>query len=412
MPFLSHLDDRAKPKGSRDPLGFELVWTRFGRRVVGNLTTVTSSMDNFAVALLGFYWAEQLTAGQDESRRHELARETFLRYEQLTGYLRYLAGAGDILGITRVKQRIEQKEPLRLGLDTSQLILSDQASYGLWGLYSTAASETSLAQGQNRHLTPLGRQLTELIIANLGTHANELFGMLTQTGVLDRRRLEALAKPFLLAIRERKLQERLLHCLMAGPKDHALQNRFWSEVRALLDDPSADAPNSGPTLLMRIEKTTAHSGLKQALIDIRHVDRMLVAANDIFTYCRRKDGASVDELVNWLSENRDYSFLPQTLPEDANLPRGEFLHDIHRLLCTGKLLEALLRVLELNKEVMRQRGGAPWVELENSRTLRVRVKAENARIPDQQTLTNRWDYDYFFGSFLNIALQHRTAVNG
>jgi hypothetical protein len=61
MAFLSLIDERVKPKGSRDPLGFELVWSYFGRKVIGNLTTITSSMDNFAVALLGFYWANQLS---------------------------------------------------------------------------------------------------------------------------------------------------------------------------------------------------------------------------------------------------------------------------------------------------------------------------------------------------------------
>ena len=59
MPFITLLDDRARPEGSRDPLGFELVWSYFGRKVVGNLTTITSSIENFAVALLGFHWANQ-----------------------------------------------------------------------------------------------------------------------------------------------------------------------------------------------------------------------------------------------------------------------------------------------------------------------------------------------------------------
>lgn len=80
MAFLSLMDDRAKPKGSRDPLGFELVWSYFGRKVIGNLTTITSSMDNFAVALLGFYWANQLVpVDGEESVRHKQIREVFLR---------------------------------------------------------------------------------------------------------------------------------------------------------------------------------------------------------------------------------------------------------------------------------------------------------------------------------------------
>ncbi len=81
MPFLSLLDDRAKPKGSRDPLGFELFWSFFGRRLIGNLTTITSSMDNFAVALLGFYWANELVDEKDDTRRNKKLREVFLHYE-------------------------------------------------------------------------------------------------------------------------------------------------------------------------------------------------------------------------------------------------------------------------------------------------------------------------------------------
>ena len=93
MPFLSLLDDRAKPKGSRDPLGFELVWTHFGRQVIGNLTTITSSLNNFAVALLGFHWTNELHAHLPQNQRQFHIRESFLRYEQLTGYLRHLGSS-------------------------------------------------------------------------------------------------------------------------------------------------------------------------------------------------------------------------------------------------------------------------------------------------------------------------------
>ena len=107
MAFLSLLDDRAKPKGSRDPLGFELVWTHYGRRVIGNLTTITSSLNNFAVALLGFCWANEMHAKLPESEKQGRIRETFLRYEQLAAYLRFLANDREFMGITRVSHRME-----------------------------------------------------------------------------------------------------------------------------------------------------------------------------------------------------------------------------------------------------------------------------------------------------------------
>jgi hypothetical protein len=50
--IFSSFDDRARPRGSRDPLGAEATWSFLGRKIVGNLTTVTANLDNFMVALL------------------------------------------------------------------------------------------------------------------------------------------------------------------------------------------------------------------------------------------------------------------------------------------------------------------------------------------------------------------------
>jgi len=41
---VTDLDSRAAVKGSRDPLGIQAIWTRLGRHVVGNLTTVSNSV--------------------------------------------------------------------------------------------------------------------------------------------------------------------------------------------------------------------------------------------------------------------------------------------------------------------------------------------------------------------------------
>lgn len=60
-PFLTKLDSRAAIKGSRDPLGVQQIWTRLGRQVVGNLTTVSNSVPDFTVLLLGYYFVERVT---------------------------------------------------------------------------------------------------------------------------------------------------------------------------------------------------------------------------------------------------------------------------------------------------------------------------------------------------------------
>lgn len=78
MSFLSLRDDRAKPKPKRshDPLGFEFVWTHYGRQLIGGLTTVISSLSNFAVALVGFHWANEINANAPADEKQSRVRET------------------------------------------------------------------------------------------------------------------------------------------------------------------------------------------------------------------------------------------------------------------------------------------------------------------------------------------------
>ena len=104
MAFLSLLDDRAKPKGSRDPLGFELVWSHFGRKVIGNLTTITSSIDNFAVALLGFYWVNQLVPMDEQE-------DFTLYWERIHDHGGHVSGKTVICGHTAQDSGV----PLNLG---------------------------------------------------------------------------------------------------------------------------------------------------------------------------------------------------------------------------------------------------------------------------------------------------------
>ncbi len=86
-PFLTDLDSRAAVKGSRDPLGIQRIWTRLGRRVVGNLTTVSNSVRDFTTLFLGYYFAAQLA--DELGPGTELA--SFLKWEQLAAYARATA---------------------------------------------------------------------------------------------------------------------------------------------------------------------------------------------------------------------------------------------------------------------------------------------------------------------------------
>ena len=407
MPFLSLLDDRAKPKGSRDPLGFELIWTHYGRQVIGNLTTITGSLTNFAVAILGFKWANDLHAHLPEADRQSRIRDSFLRYEQLAAYLRYLSGDTQIMGITRVQQRMRDKTSrVTFGLGADSQILSDQASYGLWGLYSSAMRDAGLVQGDNRLLTPIGLAIAEKIEHKLDqSHFIDLFSSVKPIAIEE---LEPLASTFKRAINKKDARRDLMHTLMGGAQHKQMQQKLWLLTQGMAEDSSG--VNGIPDFITQVKARSNGSDLMQRLTEIEWVERVLVAANNIFNYCRRKDGAMVTEIVSELEQRYSYSYLSESfsfegLRDVLGVQRVDILQRLLQALKNHNQHEAVMALLELNRIVMELRGGCPWVELENGSTLRVKVPNETAALLDQVELESQWDYDYFIASYINIASQ-------
>lgn len=413
MAFLSEWDDRARPKGSRDPLGFEMVWSHYGRKVIGNLTTVTGSLENFSVALLGFYWANELnpTSVGTAKERSKRIKETFLRYEQLAGYLRHIHKTGpnseekdrgeSILGSRRIKSRIETGR-ITLGPEDEHQILSSQATLGLWGLYYSAMKATELVKDDDRGLTGQGKEIARLIEQKLGSDADELKKLLEKNKKLVKEDIEKQCKKFFDAIRDPEACGKLLKNLMVGSnKDKQLaevQIALWEATQLYLKE-----ERPGPFVISNIKDKTQNADLINRLSDIESVERLLVAINNLFRYFQRKNGAELSEVIKEVSKKKyNYAKFPE--PEQLKgAPYGEKLTAIRNDLFNNDVEQAIAKILELNKEVMKDRGGSSWVEIEKSKTLLVRVPDETAELLEQKELQIRWDYSYFLYSYLAVA---------
>lgn len=411
MAFLSLLDDRARPKGSRDPLGFEMVWTHFGRRLVGNLTTVTTSWRIFSVGLLGFHWCNQLCRDVNPFDRQQILQQHFLRYEQLAAYLRSSAGDHEVMGISRVRKRLgEGKKTISIGIDQQSLILSDQVSYGIWGLYSTALRETGLVRGDLRELTETGLEIVRLIEAGLARKGEGLGVNWYWSFLRGQRKAVAIAdleqenKRFVPAIRSAKVRDALIAALLRGSGEHQRQLALYETCRAL--DLSVLKEAGLGTLVANLGQQTESEALRQALENISQIERLLVTANILFNYLRRQDGLPLDAMAAAIDRVYRFDFLPVG-PELAGVPYGQDLETLRAHLRSGDTLASLRCLLAINKKIMAGRGGAAWVEENAEGKLRVRVKAETAHLPPLEELQSRWDYDYFLRSYARIAAEER-----
>ena len=190
MPFLTLEDPNAKIKGSRDPLGVQPIWAAFGRHVVTNLTTQSSSVRGFTTLLLGRYFAAELVDRGMTSR--EDALDVFLRMEQLSAYVRHVAHGveGEIRGIERVRKTVDEtrgRVPIHAG--RRGWILSDQKVYGLWGLYSVSARTSGLIPEGALDVTGDTRAfLKRNYIDRLDGAARPLLRLLAKGGTLETRR--------------------------------------------------------------------------------------------------------------------------------------------------------------------------------------------------------------------------------
>lgn len=394
MPILSLLDERAKPKGSRDPLGFELVWTNLGRKIIGNLTTITTSLENFAVALLGFKWANEYAINSKDKVKD--IREYFLKYEQITGYMRNFCGSDTIMGINRIKKKAIG-DTIPIGNNSESYILSNQASYGLWGLYSSALRATGLIEGEERILTPNGYG----IINDISESLNDVRDLIPiEDDDIDSNVIKELSKKYYEKVTSSLIKQRLIEAILTGKEEN--QGNLW-EVTQNLKNEIKSSPNLSDFIDMVINHNNSSDELKISFQNIVNTQKILALINNIFHYCRSKDGSSIDEIVDNLKSNGfgnlQYEY---TLPE-VDFPRKNDLRDILNKIQGSDLESAVKLILTLNKNVMKERQGAPWVEVENGNKLRVKIKDESKNLELEDKIITDWSYDYFIGSFINIA---------
>jgi len=313
------------------------------------------------------------------------------------------------MGITRVTKRMRGDGELTLGFRKRSQILSDQASYGLWGLYSSAMRSTGLISGDRRVPTNEGVQLGELIANELGEeNVQRLMGWMEKDQPVDRAMLnDDIAQAYVAAVNNPKVKSRLLEQLGTAGKTTGAQASLWRYSQDVLK--AAVGRDAGMELsefvAALVEACSNDEALKASLTDIQNIERLLVTANMLFRFLRTQDGKAIDKVTGTLQESIDELVQPRLEQPvtGMNVPYRESLEQFRKTLVESDIRSALNVLIKLNEEVMQNRGGSSWVELEGN-IIRVRVPSESGDLKDQQYLQEHWDYDYFLGSFKNIAM--------
>jgi hypothetical protein len=430
-PFLTDLDPQAAVKGSRDPLGLQTIWARLGRNVVGNLTTVSTSVRDFSTLVLGYYFAERVAS--DVGGDGDLA--VFLRWEQLAAYVRgEINGDWVFRGVERVKRNLQDGGRVRLSIDSTAQILSNQKTYGLWGLYTVPARSSGLVAGDPTRLTVAGRDLVDRVYLPIFAHGGLRHADAVVTRLAkgrsdldihggDRRFVQAVAKVLdrRLSPTEREVYRR--HLLLGGPEDRTAgrQAILATALESTFDDLDW---RLSPTRVRHLAKRCRGQGdlgaaVAEKLDRILTAELLLAPAAALFGLMLASDGQTLPDLARvvarqWGSSLRSINAdatasLEAELRDSTGDPdTGRRWVDLARTLAAGEFEPAISLLMDQNRFVMKARAGAaPWVDVSNGR-LRVRFRDDNAgELPTRSALPEYWRHSYFVDSLRAIAVALR-----
>jgi hypothetical protein len=410
--FFTELDPRAKIAGSRDPLGFQQHWTALGRELVSTLTTVTRSVRGFTTLMLGLQLADELIR---EGAPEESRASSFLKFEQLAGYARVIEHKASPLGSQRIKKRLSEAKGIPLGTGSDGMILADQRTYGLWGLYSASSRESGLIERYEHRPTGTATEHLQGVVLPRANKKTPHFwdkvrrivsGDLSTWYPQGRHSEITDALGAALSPRLRKAEKdfywRSLVVGESAESSHSRQRALWE----LMEEVNESGPFSWSDELGRDEVLelarragVRHEQVADSLQAILVLDPFFGMCSRLFSMLLQASGERAQLLETLRQQEEAFDAID---PEAVEVRRAR-LGDgatADRLIALARALRSRAHptvmdlLLEHNAAVMRARGGSAWGELRGDR-LEVRLRPERLAPPSEIDVRSQLFYPYF-----------------
>lgn len=406
--FLTALAPEARVKGSRDPLGLLPIWSRLGRRLIGNVTTVSGDLRGWTSLLVSVGLVREFALAEPENPFDRMA---FFRAEQLIGYARVWAeefGPGlptrchETRGVSRVRMRLREardgKDAIPLGLDSAARILGNQAAAGVWGQLSACAEASGLLDRRRKQLVGPGASLwSDLFSTALVEHGRSLAPLLRgERGFAPGGRhqdvamtLAELHRPELSPLEVDVYRDAILLGTNSGPPVQSSLVRQWRAL-GLVRHPVGRLPDVA--LLASELRRTGAGEPADLLDDVVAAEHLLGPAELLFGWLLGQHGEPLSAVVDDLSRQwpapvevaghaTDTLLRPVVLDAYHTATAFDLIVALRDALETGAWRDAVRSALELNTWIMRRRGGAPWVTIDEDR-IEVRLGDGSDGLPD------------------------------
>ncbi|MGY3212471.1 hypothetical protein [Mucilaginibacter sp. HD30] len=379
MYFLTLKDPNYMVKGSRDPLGFQVLWQQAGRTVIPALSTVSNNIRDFQVIALARFCQKAFKVPD----RDELA--FFLCFEQLMAYVRFVESSGydSFNGIDKVNRIMAANDKhLSLSIGSDDQLLSNQKSYGIWGKYNRPFEEiglgndTELNNVQQQKLDENKKlfQVVEELAAKKGAQLN-----------IDKDMLAELTSVF--ARPQNKERRSYI--------DHLLEDMYGGVLLNLAVEIPEITEKTFYEQLDILEAKTSDNGFALQIQKLRSTERVLSPLNRVFRYLQGQSYWSFKELENDELIHEWTKRAPITGPTLIHERFSAILNSGNRELVTG--------LSAVNSEVCARRGSEPWLTITTD-GVEVNHFEGGFTQPGYNPLTEN-DYTYFLNTWFHLFKQ-------
>jgi len=405
--FFTLLDDSLRPRGSRDPLGIELLWSGIGRKLVGNLTTVTTHLDNFILTLVGFY-----LCGDEGKEVPDWG--CFERFEQMTSRARVRCSFPGVLGVRRIRSSLEL--PVVLGSSKDARILDDQRQAGLWGLYSTALTASGLTDRERRP-TMKGSEIVQMLLKAVPGDVPRL-ALDKKHSHLDKSDMDKVEKWVVRLLGTNPGRTTLANGLLSGGgASVAWQGEVFKQAKTFMQGRTEIAP-ARDFLVWLTEHSTLLRAFSQRVLEF---DESLVLAALTFAWLLGCHGRSADEIEKQLAGLADWPLRIPPLPDfSAEIGDREWhtrvrgLADFCAAMSAKEWRKATEVLLAHHARITKVRGSSPWCYWEDDR-IKVVMNTDSGTLPAREEMVEHFDNwmkarsnGFFLDSFL--AILHQSGV--
>jgi hypothetical protein len=346
MYFFSALDPNFRIKGSRDPLGFQSIWSGKGREVIAHLSTVSSSLVDFMILAYATHFH------QDRDPKYFL--NFFIKFEQACAFARrHFNQEESFNGVTFVGKNIGERtdqNAFSCSLQSKDTILSNQRAYGIYGKYIRPFRDMGIAEDESfsrimeealkktdkKQLLSIVERMNKNKEVVLTKDELKIMADLIKQPTPDEK---SLYRKYILEVPHLDHCQKNLYQVLKNSNIPRYEFHLYSFIHAVQDHPKAV------------------SELKDALDKIEETERILYPMNLGFTYMLNTpywDNRSIldDPVLDGIQTTAQNGF-----PEDETMQKLQDIFTLHKS-------EKIRQIVERNKQVCERRGSRAWIEQE------------------------------------------------